>query len=499
MLYSCNILTLLHLSLLSITCLQVSNMFIMSLAIADLTVGLFVMPISTAYILTGEWIFELVICKIWLSLDYTASTASILNLFILSLDRYWSITSPLKYLKKRTKKRALIMISIVWLSSALWIVPILSWQHLTNGGVRRIPPNVCDTEFTHDRVFKVTTSIFNFYLPLTMMISLYGKIFHEIRQRSKFDIGIRNTGGGNGKTDGASDSFGDYEKRLSASPKLTLQRFDSVRVSVEYVYDSSDEEHAAHVRSPLMAKQNAAAHARRQQLQQRVAETSLTVHGDGGSATGGGKQHTNNCSSMLNNAVENPLYSKSRQLTRQRSDQKPTRAVTPPDNHATDIRRTISNKSSSAKSNSKAGGSGGSTVGNKLSSKFIKSSRIPRIPFGLKKKVKKSPNSTLRREKKAAKQLGVIMGAFVLCWMLYFVFFMIVAFCDDCISSDLYMASIWLGYFNSTLNPFLYPLCNTNFKRAFKKMLRCKDASKDVATYSRACDLSQGYTGRITR
>ena len=28
------------------------------------------------------------------------------------------------------------------------------------------------------------------------------------------------------------------------------------------------------------------------------------------------------------------------------------------------------------------------------------------------------------------------------------------------------------GYLNSTLNPILYPLCNKNFKIAFKRMLR---------------------------
>ena len=66
-------------------------------------------------------------CQIWLSADYTASTASILNLLTLSLDRYWSITSPLEYLSKRTKSRALLMIAIVWMLSILWIIPITSW------------------------------------------------------------------------------------------------------------------------------------------------------------------------------------------------------------------------------------------------------------------------------------------------------------------------------------------------------------------------------------
>ena len=45
-------------------------------------------------------------CQFWLSVDYTASSASIFNLFILSLDRYWSISRAVEYIRvsERTKK-----------------------------------------------------------------------------------------------------------------------------------------------------------------------------------------------------------------------------------------------------------------------------------------------------------------------------------------------------------------------------------------------------------
>src|SRR6218665_380309 len=100
-------------------------MFILSLAIADATVGVFVMPISVCYVLLGDWRLGFWVCQSWLVLDYTASTASILNLLILSLDRYWSIRRPLQYLCQRTKKRALVMIAGVWMCSALWTIPII--------------------------------------------------------------------------------------------------------------------------------------------------------------------------------------------------------------------------------------------------------------------------------------------------------------------------------------------------------------------------------------
>lgn len=88
-------------------------MFIVSLAISDLIVGLFVMPMSAVYVFTVQWDFGVGLCQLWIAVDYTASTASILNLFVLSLDRYWSVTAPLKYLRKRTRRRALVMISLV--------------------------------------------------------------------------------------------------------------------------------------------------------------------------------------------------------------------------------------------------------------------------------------------------------------------------------------------------------------------------------------------------
>ena len=108
-------------------------------------------------------------CNAWLSIDYTASTASILNLFVLSLDRYWSITSPLKYLQQRTKRRAFFMIAAAWLLSLLWILPVTGWNYMVNNGTRQnLPSHTCNTAFAHNVTFKVCFwSIPHFQSPLT--------------------------------------------------------------------------------------------------------------------------------------------------------------------------------------------------------------------------------------------------------------------------------------------------------------------------------------------
>nr|XP_027218233.1 octopamine receptor-like [Penaeus vannamei] len=80
----------------------VQNFFIVSLAVADLTVAVFVLPFNVAYSIIGKWVFGIHLCQMWLTCDIMCCTASILNLCAIALDRYWAITDPINYAQKRT-------------------------------------------------------------------------------------------------------------------------------------------------------------------------------------------------------------------------------------------------------------------------------------------------------------------------------------------------------------------------------------------------------------
>lgn len=111
---------------------NIQNWFIASLAVADFFLGLLIMPFSLANEIMGYWIFGYWWCDIYSAMDVLLCTASIMNLCLISLDRYWSITQAVEYLKKRTPARAALMITLVWLMSALiCIPPLLGWKRPT--------------------------------------------------------------------------------------------------------------------------------------------------------------------------------------------------------------------------------------------------------------------------------------------------------------------------------------------------------------------------------
>lgn len=73
-------------------------------------------------------------CHMYSALDVLLCTASILNICLISLDRYWSITRAVDYLKARTENAVKGMICIVWFLS--FVVSLASVRRRRLGGLR---------------------------------------------------------------------------------------------------------------------------------------------------------------------------------------------------------------------------------------------------------------------------------------------------------------------------------------------------------------------------
>lgn len=157
----------------------VQNFFIVSLAVADMTVAILVLPLNVAYSVRGRWDFGIHICKMWLTSDVLCCTASILNLCAIALDRYWAITDPINYAQKRTVERVLILIIGVWvLSLVISSPPLIGWNDWPD---HFDPDTPC--QLTSNQGYVVYSSLGSFFIPLIIMTLVYIEIYVATRRR----------------------------------------------------------------------------------------------------------------------------------------------------------------------------------------------------------------------------------------------------------------------------------------------------------------------------
>lgn len=166
---------------------SVTNYFIVSLAVADLTVAVLVMPYSVLYQIEGRWRFGWTFCHFWISCDVTCCTASILHLCLISIDRYLAITEPLTYRTRMPKRRAILLIIGVWsCSGAISFVPIyLGWFY--DPRRRSMVTNAEATScLLHPNwKYAVVSSCTSFYLPLVVMAAVYARIFQIAKRQAE--------------------------------------------------------------------------------------------------------------------------------------------------------------------------------------------------------------------------------------------------------------------------------------------------------------------------
>jgi hypothetical protein len=76
-------------------------------------------------------------------------------------------------------------------------------------------------------------------------------------------------------------------------------------------------------------------------------------------------------------------------------------------------------------------------------------------------------------EARVTKKLAIIMITFVACWLPFFVIYNVRSLLKDpnSIPDSFLSFFIWLGYFNSSVNPVLYAILNENFRVAFRDII----------------------------
>ncbi|XP_013775819.1 octopamine receptor beta-2R-like [Limulus polyphemus] len=163
-----------------------TNYFIVSLALADTLVALLAMTFNASVTIAGRWVFNQTTCDFYNSCDVLFSTASIMHLCCISVDRYYAIIKPLEYPLKMTEATVFAMLGCVWLSSGfISFIPIfLGWyttkQHMQ---FRLHNPETC--EFVVNKTYAIISSCVSFWIPCFIMVFTYWKIYLEASRQEQ--------------------------------------------------------------------------------------------------------------------------------------------------------------------------------------------------------------------------------------------------------------------------------------------------------------------------
>ncbi|KAG8552358.1 hypothetical protein GDO81_004490 [Engystomops pustulosus] len=155
---------------------QPSNYLIVSLALADLSVAIAVMPfVSVTDLIGGKWIFGHFFCNVFIAMDVMCCTASIMTLCVISIDRYLGITRPLTYPVRQNGKCMAKMILCVWLLSAsITLPPLFGWAQNVNDD------KVC--LISQDFGYTIYSTAVAFYIPMSVMLFMYYRIFKAAKR-----------------------------------------------------------------------------------------------------------------------------------------------------------------------------------------------------------------------------------------------------------------------------------------------------------------------------
>jgi len=510
----------------------ISNYFLFSLAIADFIIGAYSIPFFTIQLIEGGmWPLSQELCDIWLSIDYMASNASVMNLLAISVDRYFSVTRPLSYRARRTTKIAALMILSAWgLSTVIWVPTINAWPYIE--GKPNLDKGMCFIQFVETNQFmSILCCMVAFYIPVSIMSGLYIRVWWETVKRQRDLVHLQ---AGKKASSKRSDSSEEVEPvRQVENPDVAWNRLSNgnrdssyfngrIRYLLQSCSSTEDppgfQEEAPSSEGYTTPHSVGTPHQPSRSLS-GLDTASLTRPNTSCGTTGNGRsaswrqsfpnqrhstsdllEELKGCKvdSVYTILIQFPAISlndttedsasirmladspKPEAYQSQPGLDKPHQLSTPslPEWEVKEHKQALVAQGKGAARNispttrivSKQYAKSVQQAPNQAASTTHNS--LPR-----KNKIKKASQEK-KQERKAAKTLSFILLVFLITWTPYNVLAVMKAILgadhEDFIPSIIWDIAYCLCYINSTINPFCYALCNATFRKTYVRILTCK-------------------------
>ncbi|XP_034418463.1 trace amine-associated receptor 4-like [Cyclopterus lumpus] len=147
-----------------------TNLLLLSLAVSDFLVGIFVQPVEILVKQTC-WMLGDLMCSLYYVLPLIILSASVGNMVLISIDRYVAICDPLHYSIKVTNKAVIICVLLCWICSFFFAL-ILLFDNLKPPGKYKSCYGECVV-----KIVVIVEVAVSFIIPITVIIVLNMKVF----------------------------------------------------------------------------------------------------------------------------------------------------------------------------------------------------------------------------------------------------------------------------------------------------------------------------------
>lgn len=174
------------------------NIFIINLAVSDLLLCLFTMPLTLTEILVKVWPLGEFMCKMTSTLQATSIFVSTMSITAIALDRYNAILYPTREWNKRLG--AVFILTAIWLVAFLLALPMFVFRRYVYH-VMNLPPvyyvAYCYEEWpvSHGRAYySIATMIFQYVLPIVILSVAYARIYRKLLNRMSTKLRLNSSG-----------------------------------------------------------------------------------------------------------------------------------------------------------------------------------------------------------------------------------------------------------------------------------------------------------------
>lgn len=203
-----------------------TNQFIASLAVSDLMVGIFLVPVKIVSTLrSGRFCVSSAVCHYYVTMDNISFVASITNLLVITGDRFIAIDWPYTYQDKVTKKRAKLAIVGVWIYAiTMGALTNVKWSSTAanQGGT-----DVC---WSKNKVYVTYVFIAIFYIPALIMGVTQGRMLYIALKHSKEIVSTTRIAINNKEDSDEETASVNQTKQFASRLKKVLREYRAVKV-----------------------------------------------------------------------------------------------------------------------------------------------------------------------------------------------------------------------------------------------------------------------------